>query len=191
MEYRYIKGDLHTQEAVEFDITRKDSSYITTCVVNVDLLLGGIYRFPCGNGDDITITDEQHLDILRKVKQERQKYTGVKVKTLQGWRDSGIRTLEEYLFVGDTVDSDLVSDLVNSVPPVFYRSFRIQVGEAYSCEPDENGTYRNTYATFHKSGKDNYIFDGYCFYDENINRVTRPTKLDRWLSVLERIDDNT
>lgn len=185
MKYRYIKGGPHSHEAVEFDITGKDGNYVTTCVVNINLLLCGIFRFPCGNGDDFKITDEQHLDILRKVKQERQKYTDVKLKTLQGWHDSGICSLSDYIQVGDTVSDVLVSDLINAVPPVSFRSCCIQLGEAYSSAPDENGKYRQTYTTFHRTTDGNYIFDGYCYKDENINRDTRPTKLDKWLSALE------
>ena len=190
MEYRYIKGGPYNQETVEFNINQKDGSYVTTCVVNIDLLLCGIFRFPCGNGDDVTLTDEQHLDILKKVKQERQKYADVPVKTLKSWHDSGIRLLEDYIRVGDTVDADLVYSLLNCVPPVTFCSYCIQVGEAHNHLEDDQGKLRATYATFHKLADSNYEFDGYCFKDENTDRANKMTKLDMWLGLLEGNNEN-
>lgn len=56
-QYKYLRGSQDSREAVEFDITRR-GQYITTCVVDVDLLLCGIKAFPCGNGDDVKLTPE-------------------------------------------------------------------------------------------------------------------------------------
>ena len=44
-EYTYHRGSQNSREAVEFDITRR-GQYITTCVVDVDLLICGIKAFP-------------------------------------------------------------------------------------------------------------------------------------------------
>ena len=88
-EYTYHRGSQNSREAVEFDITRR-GQYITTCVVDVDLLICGIKAFPCGNGDDVKLTPEQQLAILETVQQERKRITdSYPVKTYEGWRFDG------------------------------------------------------------------------------------------------------
>ena len=169
-QYRYLRGSQGSREAVEYDITRR-GQYITTCVVDVDLLIFGIKAFPCGNGDDETLTPEQRLAILETVRAERKRITDrYPVKTLKGWRESGLRTFEEYCFPGDKVDDDMVQHFVDSVPPVLLLSFCTQAGEPYSHEGDERGAYRPTDATVHDLGGGYWQFDGYCFYKENVNR---------------------
>lgn len=91
-EYTYHRGSQNSREAVEFDITRR-GQYITTCVVDVDLLICGIKAFPCGNGDDVKLTPEQQLAILETVQQERKRITdSYPVKTYEGWHESGLPT---------------------------------------------------------------------------------------------------
>ncbi len=180
---RYIRGTRVSSELVEFDI-KKAGKYITTCVVNVNLLLYGVKAFPCGSGDDVMLTPEQRLEILEFVRCERKKITdSYEVKTYKGWCDSGLPTFEEYSFVGDTVDSEMVEHFVNSVPPMLMRSGCTQGGEAFSHECDEHGKFRPTYVTFHSLGNGRWMFDGYCFYEQNVNRYTRKSRLD------ERIDE--
>jgi hypothetical protein len=65
------------------------------------------------------------------------------------------------------------------------RSDCTQIGEAYSIEADDYGRGRNTYATFHRTGENLWIFDGYCFKNENINRDCSIPRLDREISELK------
>lgn len=182
-QYRYLRGSQDSREAVEYDITRR-GQYITTCVVDVELLICGIKAFPCGNGDDETLTPEQRLAILETVQAERKRITDrYPVKTLAGLRESGLRTFEEYCFPGDKVDDDMVQHFVDSVPPVLLLSFCTQAGEPFSHEEDERGAYRPTYTTFHDLGGGYWQFDGYCFYKENVNRYAHRTRLE------ERIEE--
>lgn len=182
-QYKYLRGSQNSREVVEFDITRR-GQYITTCVVDVDLLICGIKAFPCGNGDDETLTPEQRLTILETVQAERKRITdSYPVKTLKGWRESGLRTFEEYCFPGDEVDADIVDMMVNATPPTLERSSCTQTGEAFSSEGDERGSYKPTYATFHRLGGGRWQFDGYCFYGENTNRYLRKSRLE------ERIEE--
>lgn len=182
-QYKYLRGSQDSREAVEFDITRR-GQYITTCVVDVDLLLCGIKAFPCGNGDDVKLTPEQQFAILETVQQERKRITdSYPVKTYEGWRESGLPLFEDYCFPGDKVDDDMVQHFVDSVPPVLMLSFCTQGGEPYSSEADERGGSRPTYITFHDLGGGYWQFDGYCFYKENTNRYTRKSRLE------ERIDE--
>lgn len=96
-QYRYFRGSKDSFEAVEFDVTKDGgSTYITTCVINVCLLLAGVTAFPCGNGDDIKLTSEQQLEVLEYLQAERKKITeGEAIKSLDGWHKSGLHSWEE------------------------------------------------------------------------------------------------
>lgn len=184
---KYYRGSKDSYEAVEADITRRDGTYITTCVINVDLLLCGLTAFPCGNGEDYPLTPEQQLKVLEFIRRERKALTDKEtVKTLDGWHKSGLPTFEDYCFPGDTVAEDIVDYFVNSVPPVLIRSACTQAGEAYSMEPDGDGKCRNTYTTFHREPGGNWIFDGYCFHGSNENRVSHPSRLERRITEIRR-----
>lgn len=186
-ELKYYRGSRDSYEAVEAHITRRDGTYITTCVINVDLLLCGLTAFPCGNGEDYPLTPEQQLKVLEFIRRERERLTDrKKVKTLYGWHRSGLPTFEDYCFPGDMVSQDIVDYFINTVPPVLMRSSCTQAGEAYSSEPDEDGKHRNTYTTFHREPGGNWIFDGYCFFGSNKNRVNRPSRLEKRISELRR-----
>jgi hypothetical protein len=182
-QYKYLRGSQDSREAVEFDITRR-GHYITTCVVDVDLLISGLKAFPCGNGDDVKLTAQQRLAILELVQVERKRITdSYPVKTYKVWQASGLPSFEDFCFPGDKVDDDMVQHFVDSVPPVLMLSFCTQGGEPYSSEVDERGASRPTYITFHDLGGGYWQFDGYCFYKENTNRYTRKSRLE------ERIDE--
>ena len=127
-QYKYLRGSQDSREAVEFDITRR-GQYITTCVVDVDLLISGLKAFPCGNGDDVKLTAQQRLAILELVQAERKRITdSYPVKTCEGWQASGLSSFEDYCFPGDRVDDDMVQHFVDSVPPVLMLSFCTQGG---------------------------------------------------------------
>lgn len=189
-QYHYLCGSRDSRETVTFDITRQ-GRYITTCVVDVDLLIGGMKAFPCGNGDDEKLSPQQQLDILELVWEERGKITGkYPVKTYKGWQESGLRTFEDYCFPGDVVDGEIVEHFVNSVPPVFMRSTCTQAGAPYSHEKDEQGVYRPTYATFHRITDNGSLwrFDGYCFCGRNENRRSSWSRLEECIAKV-RSDD--
>lgn len=171
--YKYLRGSRDSREAVEYEITRR-GQYITTCVVDVDLLLCGIKTFPCGNGDDLKLTGQQQLDILELVAEERKRITdSYTVKTYEGWHQSGLPTFEDYCKPGDMVDEEMVDYFVNVVPPVLMRSTCTQAGEPFTHERAGDGSYKPTYTTFHRVSKGLWRFDGYCFEGENDNRVEK------------------
>ena len=177
MKYTYYKGGATSHETVEFKI--KDEMYgVTTCVVNVRLLMDGVKTFPCGSGADHKVPPQQRLEILEVVAEERKRYTEVDVKTAQGWRQSGIENFGDYCRPGDLVDEEIVEHFVNCVPPHLMRSTCTQAGEEYSCERDpETGRYRPTYTTFHREGENLWRYDGECFHGENVNRVKQTSQL--------------
>lgn len=178
--YKYLRGSRDSREAVEYEITRR-GQYITTCVVDVDLLLCGIKAFPCGNGDDVQLTPEQRLEILELVQGERKRITdSYPVKTYYGWHRSGLPMFEDYCFPDDMVDEEMVENFVNAVPPVLMYSTCAQAGEPFTHERDEAGRYRPTYATFHRAESGLWQFDGYCFEGENKNRVAETYSQQRF-----------
>lgn len=184
-QYTYLRGSRNSREAISFDITRR-GQYITTCVVDVYLLICGIKAFPCGSGDDEKLTAQQRLEILELVQEERGKITArYPVKTYKGWQESGLPTFDEYCAPGDEVDEEMVEYFVNSVPPVLMRSACTQAGEPFSHERDEQGGYKPTYTTFHRT-EGGWRFDGYCFYGENENRYLRPSRLEERISEARR-----
>ena len=95
-QYVYYRGSQGSRETVTYDIVR-GSQYITTCVVDVQLLLCGVKAFPCGNGDDVKLTAQQRLEILETVREERKRITDrYPVKTYEGWQESGLPSFEDY-----------------------------------------------------------------------------------------------
>lgn len=184
-DFRYYRGGRDSYEAVELDEVRSDGMYITTCLVNVNLLTCGIEAFPCGNGDDLKLTPEQQLEVLEFVQEERRKITeGEMVKSLDGWRKSGLGTFEEYCRPGELVTEDIVEHFANSVPPKTFERGFVQAGEPYNTEPDEKGIYRSTYITFTYHGKDDaalplWLHNGYCFAGRTDNKVNPKTSLER------------
>lgn len=185
---RYYKGTKGESENISIDIMTGRGGYITTCAINVQLLTAGVRTFPCGNGDDFKLSPEIYLETLEFLQEQRKEITDrYPVKTYEGWKESGLPTFEDYCSPGDEVDEAVVDHFVNSVPPVLLRSSCTQAGEAYNCEPDERtGRHRDTYTTFHRAGEGRWIFDGYCFYGENENRVTGPSRLQQLIDEVKR-----
>lgn len=188
-DFRYYRGGKDCYEAVELDEVRSDGMYITTCVVNMNLLTCGVSVFPCGNGDDRKLDPDEQLKILEFVQAERKKITdSFPVKTYEGWHKSGLRTFEEYCFPGDTVDEEMVDHFVNSVPPVTLRSDCTQAGEAYSSALDpDTERYRSTYITFSRLSSSLWRFEGYCFIGQTNNRTEAKTSLERRIEELRSI----
>lgn len=185
-QYRYHRGSQNSREIVEFDLHRR-GKYITTVVVDVDMLICGIKAFPCGNGDDFKLTRELRMEVLEYVQQERRAITDrYQVKTYKGWLESGLRAFEDYCFPGDKVDEEMVEYFVNSVPPTLTLTSCTQGGEPWSYEPDETNGNRQTFITFHRLDGGYWQFDGYCFYKENTNRYIRKSRLEERINEARR-----
>lgn len=76
------------------------------------------------------------------------------------------------LRVGDYVEEEIVSDLMDCVMPASMRSDCSQLGESYSQRVDENGKSRSTYGTFKKVADNTWEYCGDCFRGENTMRGT-------------------
>lgn len=183
---RYIKGSEHSAERVELDFHKNGG--IVVCTVNVDLLLCGVYGFPCEDGSEVKLTLEEKRDILVLVTEEREKIiNATTIKSMQSWHDSGLGTFDEYFSPGDTVAEDVVYYFLDIVPPAVFGKGYLQVGEAHNTEYDpEQGRMRSTFVTFRKENGE-WKFTGYCFLYETKNRVTRPGRLAEKLAEVERL----
>lgn len=179
-EYTYHKGSPSSRETVTFDV-------VTTCTVDFDLIACGITDFPCANGGSVELTTEQQIAILETVQQERKRITdSYPIKTLEGWKNSGLPAFEDFCFPGDAVDDGMVEHFITSVPPALMWSSCMQAGEPHSLVFDEDsGRFRNTYITFRKV-KGGWLFDGYCFYAENENRCDEASSLQQLIDKLRR-----
>lgn len=76
---------------------------------------------------------------------------------------------------GDYVDSELVADMMDLLPPACMTNRCSQVGEPYSTRLDPtNGKYRDTYSTFTRVSRDVWMYCGNCFLGEIEERGTEP-----------------
>lgn len=185
IKYRYYKGGKTERETIEYEAP--DDFYgTTTCVVNVPRLIDGyINTFPCGSGADYRLSIQERVEILEAVKRGRSRYTEAQIKTLDGWKQSGIGTFGDYCRPGDLVDEEIVEHFVNSVPPHTLRGDCTQAGEPYSIEKDpKTGKYRNTWTTFHREEGSLWRFDGACFTGENVHRAGEMSKLENAINRL-------
>lgn len=185
IKYKYYKGGEAARETVEFEVP--DDLYgTTTCVVDIPTLIDGyITAYPCGSGADYRLTVEEHSEILETVKRERSRYTEAQIKTLDGWKQSGIGSFDDFCEPGDLVDEEIVEHFVNSVPPHMMRGDCTQAGEPYSIEKDpKTGKYRNTWTTFHREEGSLWRFDGACFTGENVHRAGEMSKLENAINGL-------
>lgn len=187
-DMRYYRGTAENKETVEIDEVRSDGMYITTCAVNIDLLMCGISVFPCGNGDDLKLDPEQQIKVLEFIQAERKKITdSYPVKTYEGWHESGLPTFEDYCSPGDEVDEATVDYFMNCVPPVTLRSDCSQAGEAHDTRKDpETGQWRSTYTTFSRLSSSLWRFEGYCFKGQTVNRETEKKRIERRIEELRR-----
>ena len=178
-KYIYFRGTQDSAERVEFDYGA------ATCCVNADMLICGVAKHPCTNGDVYDLSIIEQLQILYCIREERGKVIHVnKPKSLKDWQDSGLRTLEDYLRPGDAVTEDFVEHFVNIMPPTTCRSNLVQSGEPFSHERDDNGHYLPTFDTFYKRDGEWY-FIGWCFARDLTNRVENPDRLARKIADLE------
>lgn len=88
-------------------------------------------------------TLEEYAEDLIRITAPREKVIDGEVKTLQGWRDSGINNFGNYVKVGDKVAVDIVNHFIELLPPRSYKLGFFQVGE-----PHDHVKEGARYATF-------------------------------------------
>ena len=80
------------------------------------------------------------------------------IKTLEGWRESKINSITDYLNQGDQIDEELYNYFLDIMPPISLNSGNgivfagFQVSEPYGDRRDINDKWRTTYSTFGCNG---------------------------------------
>ena len=90
----------------------------------------------------------------------------IKLKTIDGWQNSGCRTWDEYCKLGDLVDQEVADYFLNILPPQTMKRGYFQVGEPHNyARNPKTGKPSDTYATFVRYGKDIWQYRGNCWTD--------------------------
>lgn len=93
------------------------------------------------------------------------------VKTLSDWEKSDKTYINDYLQIGDIVDTEMYNYFANILPPQTDQSALMQVGgTACEYQINETGILNPTYITFTKESDGNWKYRGECFSGEWINR---------------------
>lgn len=75
------------------------------------------------------------------------------------------------LEIGDYVESKVIDNFMDMLPPACMRSDCFQIGEPANSKIDETtGKERSTYGTFSRIDEDTWMYCGDCFRGENIQR---------------------
>lgn len=190
-DFIYYSQTSNRPETVEYTMCDDNGEYITTCVINVSLLEAGIRTFPCGNGDDFEFADNLlYLKLLNYINLKRKNLVyltlGVSpVKKLYHWKQCCLK-FEDYFTVGDLVGRDVVDELINSVPPVTFRSRCTQVGEVFSFAKDEKGVAKDVFITFAVFNDKWWKFKGYCFQGCTENQIQYKSKIQQLIEQIEK-----
>lgn len=118
---------------------------------------------------------EFHPDYLKNVilpqLEGEQTHMKENIKTLSDWQKSDKENINDYLQIGDRVDTEMYHYFANILPPQTDQKNLLQVGGT-ACEHqlNEDGKLKSTYLTFTKDVEGNWKFEGECFNREWINR---------------------
>lgn len=94
---RYYDCEPEQNDIIEFDVADKNGQYVTTCVIDVKEFINGRRTFPCGNGDDVKLSNADMLYLMERFKLNpkfvKNKEHGT--QPLKNKTDSDIQFLEE------------------------------------------------------------------------------------------------
>lgn len=110
---------------------------------------------------------------------EEKSYEGVPIKEYQTFNGKEIIDADHYFGldsceIGSYFAEGLVNEFMDMLMPACMRDDCSQLGEPIALRMDEQGTYRNTYATFKKIEDNIWEYCGDCFRGENIKRGNDP-----------------
>lgn len=110
---------------------------------------------------------------------EEKSYEGVPIKEYQTFNGKEIIDADHYFGldsceIGSYFAEELVNEFMDMLMPACMRDDCSQLGEPIALRMDEQGTYRNTYATFKKIEDNIWEYCGDCFRGENIKRGNDP-----------------
>lgn len=176
-----IKTEYFIKDGYAYVIIWDNERQIT---VKAEHLLSGCNFFKDQNGIQTKLTPAQIYTALYKYfDQQYQQSNDSTHKTFEGWTNSGAITFDDYVNIGDTVDEEIVNNFLCVLPPASHTQTYLQMGEAQSMQPDDNGKYRPVFMTF-KQEDDKWFYKGYCFLGETANRRRFKTFYERYRELL-------
>lgn len=78
------------------------------------------------------------------------------------------------LQLGNLVEEEIVSDIVDALPPACMKTDCTQLGEPADHRIDENGRTHAVFATFRRVAENTWEYCGKCFRGENVQRGIAP-----------------
>ncbi|MBQ7818485.1 MAG: hypothetical protein IJ341_02190 [Bacteroidales bacterium] len=98
--------------------------------------------------------------------------------TMKMWEEAG--SFDRVAVPGDTVDEEIVEEMMNNVPPLYYHSAYRQCGEPADHRKDvEHGWYAPVYTTFKKNSDGVWIYVGECFKGESEHQSNKLPVVNR------------
>ena len=137
----------------------KPVANLETAVILVEC--GNIYHY-LDNGFAVRLSDTQMVTVANEILKKRAEVRGTGLKTLSGWRESGLPSVEDYLEVGDEVDSEMLDYFLNVLPPRTNRAGLLQAGGEISTAKNIGGGWLPTHLTFKQQGG-TWRYAGRCF----------------------------
>lgn len=137
----------------------KPVANLGTTVILVEC--GNIYHY-LDNGFAVRLSDAQMVTVANEILKKRAEARGTGLKTLSGWRESGLPSVEDYLEVGDEVDGEMLDYFLNVLPPRTNRAGLLQAGGEISTVKNIDGGWLPTHLTFKQQGG-TWRYAGRCF----------------------------
>lgn len=106
---QYNKGGLHNMERIAVPvISKSDGEPVANLETTVILVECGNIHHYLDNGFAVRLSDAQMVTVANEILKKRAEVRGTGLKTLSGWRESGLPSVEDYLEVGDEVDGEML-----------------------------------------------------------------------------------
>lgn len=160
---QYNKGGLHNMERIAVPVISKSDgepvANLETTVILVEC--GNIYHY-LDNGFAVRLSDAQMVTVANEILKKRAEVRGTGLKTLSGWRESGLPSVEDYLEVWDEVDGEMLDYFLNVLPPRTNRAGLLQAGGEISTVKNIDGGWLPTHLTFKQQGG-TWRYAGRCF----------------------------
>lgn len=108
-QIQYNKGGPHNMERIAVPVISKSDGKLVANLETAVILVecGNIYHY-LDNGFAVRLSDTQMVTVANEILKKRAEVRGTGLKTLSGWRESGLPSVEDYLEVGDKVDGEML-----------------------------------------------------------------------------------
>lgn len=158
----YHRGGRAARERICIPVVDRSGATTTYLDLPVTLLEAGVVYLRLDDGSDIFLSNTQMALIANEVERQRAEARGTGLKTLSGWRESGLPSVEDYLEVGDEVDGEMLDYFLNVLPPRTNRAGLLQAGGEISTVKNIDGGWLPTHLTFKQQGG-TWRYAGRCF----------------------------